>query len=281
MSALSFALALGAAGLWGAGDFVGGLATKRVSVWSVVVGSQSAGLLLLLGLALISREPWPPLLGAAWGLGAGLVGGIGVAALYAGLASGNMGLIAPLTGVGAAAIPIVFGVLQGERPSTPQWLGIALAVLAVALASGAPGRGGARGLGLAGVAAVGFGLLFIFFQRAGTQGLFWPLVCARVGSIALFGLGRLSTGRSLVLPRGPVGGLVALAGLLDTSANGLYVAASQLGMLSLIVVLASLYPVFTVVLARLVLDERLSVSQKLSAALALGGVALISGGGSP
>src|SRR5947209_17790839 len=114
MSILGFALALASAGLWGAGDFAGGLATKRAPVWSVVVGSQSAGLLLILALALASRQPLPGLSGAVWGSAAGLAGGVGVAALYAALASGSMGLIAPLTGVGATAIPIVFGVIAGE-----------------------------------------------------------------------------------------------------------------------------------------------------------------------
>src|SRR5579862_4210673 len=119
MSILGFALALASAGLWGAGDFAGGIASKRVPVWSVVLGSQGAGLLLFLFLALVSRAPAPGLGGVAWGFAAGLAGGIGVAALYRALASGQMGLIAPLTGVGATAIPIVYGLLEGERPSDP------------------------------------------------------------------------------------------------------------------------------------------------------------------
>jgi drug/metabolite transporter (DMT)-like permease len=278
MRVLGLALALASAGLWGAGDFAGGIATRRVPVWSVVLGSQAAGLLVFLALALVSRAPTPGVAGVAWGGAAGLAGGIGVAALYRALASGQMGVIAPLTGVGATAIPIVYGLLEGERPSDPQWIGVALAVLAIALASSASGKRGTRGVGLALIAAAGFGTFFIFFQRAGAGGVLWPLVCARVASVSLYALGLFATRRPFVWPGGRLAGLVVLAGVLDTSANGLYLAASQLGMLSVVAVLASLYPVVTVILARLMIDERLSASQKLSAALALGGVALISVG---
>jgi drug/metabolite transporter (DMT)-like permease len=128
------------------------------------------------------------------------------------------------------------------------------------------------------IAAAGFGMFYLCFQRAGAHGLLWPLVCARVASVSLYALGMFAARRPFVWPGRRLAGLIALAGVLDTSANGLYLAASQLGMLSLVAVLASLYPVVTVILARLVIDERLSTSQKLSAALALSGVALISVG---
>jgi drug/metabolite transporter (DMT)-like permease len=275
---LAVVFALGCACLWGAGDFAGGLAAKRSPAWAVVVGSQTVGLLLVLILAFASAEPLPSIETLAWGVGAGLAGAAGVTALYAALASGDMGIVAPISGVGAAAIPIVFGLFVGERPTALQSIGIVAGLAAVTLASGAAKRGPSRSIGLALVAAAGFGALYIMFKQAGAGGVYWPLLAARVGSVVVLSTWCLATGRS-VLPRSTrTAALVVAAGLLDVSANCLYVLSTQRGLLALVVVLASLYPVMTALLARIVLSERLARSQQVCAALAIGGALLIASG---
>ena len=278
MNLLAVALALGSAGLWGAGDFAGGVATKRSPVWTVVVSSQAVGLLLVLVLAVVSREVLPAVQVIAWGVAAGLAGAIGVTALYGALAAGEMGLVAPISGVGAAGIPILFGLLLGERPTTLQVTGMVGGLLAVGLASGVARGGRPTGIGLACIAAVGFGLLFILFRQAGATAVFWPLVAARGGSVGLLGFGCLTTGRPLVPSGDRAMSLVILAGSFDMIANGLYILSSQRGMLSLVVVLASLYPVVTAFLARLILTERLAIRQQMCAVLAIGSAILIAAG---
>jgi drug/metabolite transporter (DMT)-like permease len=278
LNLLAVALALGAAGIWGAGDFTGGLTTKKLSVWAVVVGSQSAGLLLMLVLALVSDEPLPSLQTAGWAVAAGLAGAIGVAALYGALASGAMGLVAPISGVGAAGIPIVFGVLVGERPTALQVAGMIAGLLAIGLASGPSRTGPSRGVGLAVIAAVGFGTLFVLFKQAGATGVFWPLVAARVGSVSLFTAWCVATGRPFLPPPSRLAILVVLAGILDMGANGLYILSTRQGLLSLVAVLASLYPIATALLARVILDERLTIRQQFCAAMAIGGAVLIAAG---
>jgi drug/metabolite transporter (DMT)-like permease len=271
-------LALGAAVIWGAGDFTGGLTTKKLPVWSVVIGSQSAGLLMMLVLAVATGEPLPSIQTAGWAVAAGLAGAIGVAALYGALASGQMGLVAPISGVGAASLPIAFGVLVGERPTILQVVGMVVGLLAVGLASSPTKSGPSRGIGLAIVAAIGFGALFIFFKRAGADGIFWPLAVARLGSVSLFTLWCVASRRPVLPPPSRAAVLVALAGILDMGANGLYILSTRQGLLSLVAVLASLYPISTALLARVILDERLALRQYLCALLAMGGAVLIAAG---
>jgi drug/metabolite transporter (DMT)-like permease len=275
LNLLAVVLALGASVVWGAGDFAGGLTTKQLPVWSVVIGSQSAGLLMMLVLALATGEPLPSVQTAGWAVAAGLAGAIGVAALYGALATGAMGLVAPISGVGAAGIPIAFGVLVGERPTMLQVAGMIAGLLAVGLASGPVKGGSNRGVGLAVIAAIGFGTLFVLFKQAGATSVFWPLVAARVGSVSVFTAWCSATGRPVLPPPSRAALLVALAGLLDMTANGLYILSTRQGLLSLVAVLSSLYPIGTAVLARVILDERLTRRQQLCAVMALGGAVLI------
>jgi drug/metabolite transporter (DMT)-like permease len=272
------ALALGAACLWGAGDFAGGFTTKKLPVWSVVIGSQTAGMVMMLILALATAEPLPSIEAAGWAVAAGTAGAIGVAALYGALATGEMGLVAPISGVGAAGIPIAFGVLLGERPAPLQIVGMVAGLAAVGLASGPSRSGPSRGIGLAVVAAVGFGLLFVLFKQAGAAGVFWPLAVARLGSVSLFTIWCLGTGRPVLAPPSRVATLVVLAGILDMGANALYILSTRQGLLSLVAVLSSLYPIVTAILARLLLAERLAARQRICALLAIGGAVLIAAG---
>lgn len=277
MESAAIFFGLGAAALWGAGDFAGGLASKRAPLLGVVVPSQLIGLALVVAFALISGEPMPSTTVLTWGALAGIAGGVGVASLYRALAVGRMGIVAPVSGVGAAGIPVLVGVAVGERPQVLQIVGVGCALAAVALVS-RPERGKPdQGLALAGVAALGFGLFFVLLDRAGADATFWPLVAARLGSVSCLGFGGLALGRSLIPPRAALG-LVVVSGLLDMAANGLYVLGTQYGLLSLVAVLASLYPVGTVMLARLVIAERLVAIQQAGVLLAVAGAALIAAG---
>lgn len=281
-------LALVAAATWGASDFVGGLIGRRVSGTSVAFASQLVG---LGGLALLA-----PLAGgspdggdAAWGAASGLGGAAGVALLYHGLAVGQMSVVAPLTAVGSATIPVGFGLLTGERPSAAALAGVVLALVAVGVLCSfgpqeehaseedlRPARRKAKTAGLAsGVAAgIGFGVFFICLGRTGDGAGMWPLLAARVVSVTLLAGVTLASGRAL-LPGERTGPAVVLTGVLDVTANAAFLLASRRGLLSIVSLLASLYPAATVVLARVVLRERLSTAQAAGLAGAAGAVALI------
>lgn len=290
-------LGLSAAIVYGSSDFLGGLASRRSPVLAVVAGSQLAGLVALL--------PLLPLLPGAvtaaalgWGAASGVAGGAGVALLYRGLSRGRMGIVAPTTAVGAAALPVVVGLLAGERPGAAALAGIAVALAAIVLVSltpaptstgvpeaVGPGVGVAfpggdqrrlpAGLPEAVAAGLAFGAFFILLARAGTDSGLWPLVGARGGSTALVVLGAVATGRSL-RPVAGSWGLIIASGVLDMAANALYLLATGTGLLSLVAVLTSLYPASTVLLARVILHERLAPLQLLGLGLAAAGVALIS-----
>ena len=282
-------LALAAAASWGASDFLGGLTERRSPGASVAFSSQLVGLVVLVLTA-------PLVAGSAgggdlaWGLAAGAGGAVGVALLYHGLAVGLMSVVAPVTAVGAATLPVVFGLATGERPPALALLGVVLALLAVAVLCAFPGRAAVPGAAdgpapvprpglreaglLAGlVSGAGFGLFFIFLGRAGSDAGLWPLVAARLASVTLLGAVLLS-GRRALLPRAAGAGIL-LIGLLDVVANVCYLLATRRGLLSIVALLASLYPAATVVMARLVLGERLSRAQAVGLAGAGAAVALI------
>lgn len=283
-------LALASALSWGASDFLGGWAERRAAGTSVAFSSQLVGLLALLAAT-------PLVAGSAggrdlaWGLAAGIGGSIGVALLYHGLAVGVMSVVAPLTAVGAASLPVVFGLLTGERPPPAALAGVVLALVAVAVLCASPGPDrppaaedggpppGRRRAGLvAGLASGGgFGVFFICLGRTGDDAGLWPLVAARVSSVALLGVVGLCAGRALI-PRRVAAGVVVVVGVLDMTANVCYLLATRRGLLSIVALLASLYPAATVVMARLVLGERLSRIQAAGLAGAGAAVALIAMG---
>jgi uncharacterized membrane protein len=280
-------LALISAVLYGSADFFGGLTARRANTVATVFVSQLAGLVLVL-LALpflpsstVSARDW------TWGIVAGFSGGIGVALLYRALAVGTMAVVAPMTAVCAAMLPVFFGFALGERFRLLTIAGIVLAFVAIVLVSqprkaGSDGeqstekRSFPPGIGLAILAGVIIGIFFLALARTSTAAGMWPLIAARFTSIALFGIIALATGRT-VLMSAPATTTAVAGGVLDMLANAVYMLAARVGPLSIVVTLASLYPAATVILARVVLRERLGFVQGVGIACALGAVAIIVG----
>ena len=194
-----------------------------------------------------------------------------------------MSVVAPVTAVGAAALPVLWGLAAGERPSAIALGGVAVALVAVVFVSRIEGdeaaaAGGAIVLVMAAVAGLGFGGVFIFLAEAGEDAGLWPLLVMRITSVSVLGLGALATRRAMA-PGGAAAWRIVLAtGALDMTANVLYVFATRTGLLSLVAVLSSLYPAATVVLARVVLAERLGRMQTMGLGLAGAGVVLIATG---
>jgi drug/metabolite transporter (DMT)-like permease len=270
-------LALASSLTWGAADFLGGLQTRRRPLLTVMVLTQGAGFVSL-AIAVAVRGQGPP--GGsgwiAWAALASVCGVSGLAAFYRGLATGAMGVVAPISSA-AAVVPLAVGLATGERPTTLQGAGIALAIVGVVLASREESGTNAAGAGLAIVAALGFGGFFVGIDRASEADVLWALVVSRSFSFAFLAAAALATRADL--PRRPRDlALLAGIGVLDTSANLLFALATTEGLVSLVAVLGSLYPIATVVLARFFLHERLRLLQRVGAIGALAGAALISAG---
>jgi drug/metabolite transporter (DMT)-like permease len=272
-------LALASAVVYGAADFLGGLASRRTSVFGVVALSQVVGLAALLALL-----PWlgGPVEGAdlAWGAASGLAGAGGLVVFFRALARGVMSVIAPVTAVTAAAVPVLVGLLYGNTIGGWAAVGIGLALMAVVLVSAEGGLSALRSarpaaLAPALVAGSLFGLFFVLLDRTSTDSGLTPLVAARIASVALVVVLALAGRQPLRVTR-PALPLVAVSGLGDMSANALFLLATQAdGQLAITGVLASLYPVTTVVLAQLVLRERLVGAQVAGLLSAVGAVVLI------
>lgn len=271
-----------AAVTYGTADFLGGYATKRSGVFSVVVISQLFGSLLIV-LALPFFWSGYDADSFLWGMASGVAGGLGVTFFYAALAKGRMSQVAPITAVEAACVPVIFGLVAGERPGPGPLLGIVLALLAVALvSSGAPGLeprspDDRKGLGLALGAGLGFGLFFVLLSQAGDSSGIWPLVGARVASVSSVLMVALLARKSLRPEPGSLK-VIAGAGLFDVAANIAYLLASRIGLLSLVAVVTSMYPAMTVLLARLILQERMHRLQVVGVVVAALAVVLIATG---
>jgi drug/metabolite transporter (DMT)-like permease len=277
-------LALLSSVVWGTADFVGGLVSRRRPAFAVVAWAHVC--------ALVGVLVWCAVVGAfddprgylPWGMAAGLLGLGSLACFYEALAVGTMGVVAPIAASGVI-VPVVIGLGQGESPSGLQLAGIAFAVVGIILASGPELRaveggtatGGKRSLVLAGLSAVGFGLVLWLIGKAAVYSVPMTLLTQRATSVTL------AVVVALVL--GSVGGVrphdllpIACVGVADAAANGLYAYASTDGLLSVISVLGSLYPVATVLLARFVLHERLARVQQVGVAVALAGVVMLGAG---
>jgi drug/metabolite transporter (DMT)-like permease len=272
-------LALASAAVYGTADFLGGLASRRASVFGVVALSQVAGLVALLALL-----PWlggpVGVVDLAWGVAAGMAGATGLVIFFRTLARGVMSVVAPITAVTAAAVPVLVGLLAGERRGVWSGVGIALALVAVVLVSAEGGLAALRAARPASIppalaAGTAFGVFFVFLDRTGDDTGLTPLVAARLASVALVVAIALAGRRSLRVPRASLG-LVAASGVGDMTANALFLLATQEGgQLAIVGVLASLYPVSTVVLAQVVLRERLVPAQMAGLASAFAAVVLI------
>ncbi len=290
-----FVVLAGLSGLvWGVGDFAGGKATQRAGALPVVLVSKLASLPLLAVYLLLLPAPLDA--GSlGWGALAGVFGALGVVVFYRALSAGAMTVVAPVTSVTSAAIPVVVGLAGGERPSPVALTGVVCALVAIALVSLAPPRPGSvsvvtgRLLGMAVLAGVGFALFFVLLARAnlaapgGDAGL-WPVGSAQVAALVVCGglvLGARARGRGTRdaghRPRGRSLVWTCVAGPFDMSANALFLVATRYGDLSLVAPLAALYPVTTVLLALVVDGERLRPVQGVGLVLALAALLLVSG----
>ncbi len=282
-------LALAAALLYGSADFLGGVATRHARVLSVLPLSAGAGAVVVLTATLASAQP-ARLAGLAWGIAGGAVGGVGLIVFYSGLAAGPMSVVAPVSALMSTVLPVAVALADGEHASAMVYAGALLCLVAIVLVSstgrseGATprrklGGGGinlrAVGYGLA--AGTAFGLFFLFLRNGGHSGTLWPVATARLAGLAVVLLAAAGT-RTRPLLRGPSTRLLlatAGSGVLDATANICYVAATRAGLFGLAVVLTSLYPGVTVLLAKLTLGERLRAAQRAGLLLAGIGVVLV------
>ena len=268
-------LSLSAAVSWGAADFSGGVASKTSNAFRVVLVAHATGLVFMLSLALLRREPIPGWSSIVCGAVAGLVGGIGLAAFYKSLAVGKMGINASLSAVITAVVPLLFSFRTEGLPDAIRLLGFALALISIwVMTAQRDSSSQVKGLGLAVIAGLGFGGFLLFIKLGGSKAVFWPLVSARSASFLLMLAIVLLSAGAWTLSRSSLSYMLA-AGILDSSANALYVGATQRGRLDVAAVLSSLYPVSTILLARLVLKERLSKLQTTGIVFALLAVLLI------
>lgn len=294
---MAIVYALCSALTYGLSDFVGGLVSRRTSAWSVAVVAQLSSTVCTVGVAtLVSGSPRPG--DFAWAVLAGVASGIGTGFLYRGFAAGRMGVVAPVSAVGAALVPVLAGALSGERPTLLVWLGVGSALPAIWLVSSSPrtdpppversassaptGPVTARATSTEGVldgvlAGLGFGVLFAALGQIPEQAGLWPLAAAQAVSVPTVILLAGLLG-ALWRPQRTVAWWALLAGPLGATATGTFLLASQSGYLTVAGVLAALYPATTVLLAALVLHEKIHRVQAIGLALCAVAVALVAGG---
>lgn len=274
----AIALALGASLSWGFADFFGPLKGRTYGALRVLVYVQLGGLVTI-AIIVAVRGRGPADAAVLLAIPAALSGTLGLYAYYRGMAVGAMSIVAPIAGI-SAVIPLTVGFLSGDRPSVWQVLGMACALGGVFLASREPGRTGPRlaaGVGLALVAALGFGGYFPPMHAAGNADFWWASLIFRVTSTSVILAAVAVVRPALAIPALQLP-LLALIGIGDMLGNLLFAAASTSGLVSITSVLASLYPIVTVILARIILEERVARSQEAGIGLTLTGVALISAG---
>ena len=259
---MSVLLALVSSVFWGTSDFLGGVMTRRRPAYAVVAGSQACGLLLIASVAIATSAWRAPLAWVPWAVGAGVAGSGALVCFYAAL---------------GAVVPLLAGVLAGESPSARALAGIALALAGAVAASGPELRGGAgaRPVLLAAIAGAGFGLALVLIARGSRFDALMTLTGMRATSVAAFAVAALVLRTRGGLVRRDVPSLLVIGGG-DVGANLLFALATQRGLLSITSVLGSLYPVVTVLLARVVLRERLRPVQQVGVTGALAGVVLVS-----
>lgn len=272
-------LALGSALVYGVSDYVGGRVSRRSAPVVVALVAEASLLMVMLVVVPLVETNAPSNAAVWWGVAGGVAGSSGVLGLYVALARGNMTVVAPVTGVVAAALPVLVGVMLGERPGGLSSAGIVAALVAVLLIGGIVGVShvDASTVALATVVGVGFGMLFVAYSRTGDDAGLWPLLTARFGAtplliVAFVAMRRGGRGirfeRSAWFPGVMIGLLIGLA-------NGLYLLAARRGMLSVVAVLVALYPASTVALASVLDGERSSRSQLAGMGLAVAAVTMI------
>ncbi len=275
-------LSLLAALSYGLGDFVGGVASKRASPWAVALVTQIVSTVVILLVAVVDGGD-PTAADLWWAVAAGLFNGVGTAFLYRGLSAGRMGVVAPISGVGAAALPVLVGLAVGERPALLVWVGIAAALPGIYLVAQEP-AGTSTGTASGGsgfvdgvLAGLGFGGLFACLAQIPEEAGFLPLALNQVvaaGTVVAVALAL----RQQWVPRQPAAAIGAVSGALGAVATGSFLLATQTGYLTVAAVITSLYPAVTVVLAAAVLRERVHRSQAWGLVLCLSAVALVAAG---
>lgn len=275
---MAIILSLVSALSYGISDFLGGIFAKRAPAWQIaVVGQSSSGVLSILAAFVIGGSPTTHDL--VFGALAGLGGGFGAAFLYRGLATARMSVVAPLSGVGTALIPVAVGLTTGDRPSAMALTGVVFAFPAIALISRVSDDSAAHRSGvLDGIlAGVGFGLLFAFLGQVGDEGGLYPLALSQVTSILSVILTAVVLRQSWV-PRERAAWNAVVMGPLGVVAQGAFLYAIQHGLLSVVSVISSLYPASTVLLAAVILRERVQRWQGVGLVLAALAVALVAAG---
>ena len=273
---LSIIYGILSAATWGAGDFIGGLASKRTSPYRVLFLAEIAGMVPFTTLALLLREPMPPAGDMLLGAGSSLIGLMGLLFLYGALASGQMTIAAPVSALFAALIPVIFGFFALGVPSTPTLIGFTLAFAAVWLISQTDmtnWRVNLSDLRLPLLSGFFFGLYFLTLHRATLNAFFWPLAAARFAGFLALGIYALIA-RQPGLPPRDLWGFSIVNGLLDIGGNAFYVLAAQTGRLDVAAVLSALYPASTVLLAWIFLKERITWLQTFGVLLAFVAIVL-------
>jgi drug/metabolite transporter (DMT)-like permease len=267
--------ALSAAVAWGSGDFSGGLASRRAGTFPTVFIAYTVGLLALVIVALVRREQFPPMADLLWGAFAGLSGMIGLGFLFRGFAIGRMGIVAPVSAILAAAIPVIFTAFVEGLPRQLQLLGFGLALISIWLLS-RPERLGGRpaGLGMGLLAGVGFSGFFIALDQVSESAVFWPLVAGRLAACTVMAAIALVTRKPIISSSFPLG-LLVLAGILDVVGNLFFLLAMQLGRMDVTAVLGSLYPAVTAILAWLLTKEHMARLQVIGVAIAVLAIVMI------
>lgn len=297
-------LALAAAMLYGTADFLGGVASRRTRVFAVLAVTVPAGAALMVLVALLGQAPGlGPLLGhggpgtpasiggwsaVGWAAGSGVCGALGLIAFYAGFATAPISVVSPVAALVSTVLPVGIAIGDGERVSAGMIVGGLICLVAIVLVSMPSGRSGAvapvgtselrsrlRGLCYGAAAGTGFGLFFLFISEAGRSGVLWPVAISRsAGTLVALGIA-LVTGTRPWRGDRRVTAIALLSGMVDAAANVSYVLATRAGLFGLAVVITSLYPGVTVLLARVLLGERMRWLQRAGLLLAAFGVVLL------
>lgn len=267
--------ALSAAMAWGSSDFTGGVVTRRVGPIHTMFVSYVVAFVILVGIALFRLEPISNAADLTWGALGGVFGMVGFGFLLRGFATGRMGLVAPVSGVLATALPVIFSVFNEGLPRLLQLVGFGLALVSIWLLS-RPEKFGGRpaGLGMAVMAGLGFGSFFIALDQIGENAVFWPLAAGRLAAFASVLLFAFFT-RQSVFPKASPLGLLFLLGCLDVGGNLFFLLAVQTGRLDVAAVLASLYPAVTAIWARLIVKEHMTGLQVFGLVIAIVAIVLI------
>lgn len=273
----SIAFSLTAVCTWGISDFIGGFAVRRANAFLMTMVTHAAGLALIVSLSFASGSALPSLHAILWAVVGGFSGGAALAVFYRALSSGSMGLAATVGAVLGAAVPAVFGIVTQGWPGNARLAGFLLAGLGIWLISRTEGKTRPEGLGMAALAGIGFAGFFLCMKQAGDGSALWLATYSRAASLLLTAL-VVVLGRNFgPLPRQSAV-LATVAGCLDVSGTALFVRACQTGRLDVAVVLSSLYPVITVVLAKLILKEHFTRWKIVGLVAGLAAVPLIAGG---